>query len=261
MASNLSGVTTSSGVGLNESNLQDIAKAVQPLADLNSHIKPDIGGQTEFDDMKAPITQYNPFDHITGRTEQFDNPLPDTTEADTEKWNQIQDIKQAGAILKATGGIINAQSKYKQITNQNTFNMHMAEIQEAQVMSSSAFAQLREQTKGKARAGSARIAAVGQGQDANGDLANTASSAEEVYAAQNMMNMQINTMRQIFGIQSQERMYQYQNQLAKISRDEEIFHSVLSGVQSVAGAQSMKRTPAETPSMSDIRDTQLGVDL
>lgn len=149
---------------------------------------------------------------------------------------QVNSIKLGAAILQATGGIINAQSKYSQIAAQNTYNIQQADSQIMQVASSAAFQKLREDVKGKERGNDALISAVGQGQSANGDLAKTAVTSEEIFAAQNMMAIEINSMRQAFGIESKIRQLKSNTEIAKINRTGEMSQAVLSAVSSYAGS-------------------------
>lgn len=158
------------------------------------------------------------------------------TDDKAARTNKINALRAGAALLKATGGIINAESKYAQTKSQNNFNIQMADQQIMQVASEAKFAALREDVKGKGRANDALISAVGQGQSASGDFANKAVSSEEVYAAQNMMAIEINSMRKVFGIQSQIRQLQTNNEIAKQNRNTEMADSVLQGVASYAGS-------------------------
>jgi len=135
----------------------------------------------------------------------------------------------AAGVLKSIGGVINANSKYSQISNRNSFNIQMAEIQEMQVASDTQTRILREGTKGKARGQNAQLAAVAQGQSANGDLARTAMSNEDVYAAENQMAIEINSARQIFGLQTQERQLRSDTSMAEINRDLEMSQAIAGG--------------------------------
>ncbi|HET8686482.1 MAG TPA: hypothetical protein VFM18_07435 [Methanosarcina sp.] len=214
-------------------------RAVQQEYPINNTVNPD--AMDLEGTLKGPQGTYK---GPTDPMQQFTNAYLDNSQQDAERNNRIMYARGASALLKMTGGIINANSKYSQITSQNNFNIHMAEIQALNVASTSASAQLKEQTKGQSRAGDARLAAVAQGQSANGDLANTQASNEEVYAAQNAMNIQINSMRTIFGIQSQERQLQYSNQIAGINRDLEISHAIVSAGSEIAqGAAGMMKVP------------------
>lgn len=217
MESSIGGVSNSSGGSVLGDNLDDIANVIKNVP------------------LTSPTDNQNQTPKVTSNTEQYATVIPDANR-DKDLSNEIAGVKTAGSLVSAAGGIINANSKYSQITSQNNFNIHMAEIQAEQVQSSSKFNQLREQTKGESRANQSRLSAVAQGQSARGDLANTAASNEDVYAAQNMMNMEINSMRQIFGLQSKVRMMQSENAAAEINRDAEMAHAIIGGVTGVATA-------------------------
>lgn len=135
----------------------------------------------------------------------------------------------ASGVMKGLGGVINAQSKYSQTVNRNNFNIQLAEMQSLNIAADSAGRQLKEQTKGKSRGQDAQLSAVAQGQSASGDLALTAMSNEDVYAAENMMNIELNSMRQIFGLESQKRMFESNSRVAKINRDLEMAQAIVEG--------------------------------
>jgi len=172
----------------------------------------------------------------TGLTEKFSKSL-DLTIEDLEESKRLQTIgasaDMAAGVMKAVGGVINANSKYSQTINRNNFNLQMAEIQSLQIASDTRSKMLKEQTKGVARGQNAQLAAVAQGQAAGGDLATTAMSNEEVYAAENMMALEINSMRQIFGIETQKRMIESSSRMAEISRDMEVTQAISGGAMDV----------------------------
>jgi len=143
----------------------------------------------------------------------------DDDDTDNQGYTDELAQRKAGAaldatagVLKAIGGVINANSKYSSVISQNNFNIQQAQTQALQLASVTHSRMLKEQTNGKARGQDALIAAVAQGQSAGGDLAQTAVSNEDVYAAENMMNLEINSMRQVFGLESQQRQLQASRQ-------------------------------------------------
>lgn len=153
-------------------------------------------------------------------------------ESDKQKAKNEQ-MAYAGAaisVIKATGGVINANSKYAQTVNQNNFNIQQAELETMRMESDAQRQMLQEQTKGEAKGDRALLSAIARGQSAGGDLAQRAVKTQSVIAAQNRMVIEINSMRQIFNMQSQIRMLESENNMAKINRDLEVSQAITSGV-------------------------------
>jgi hypothetical protein len=140
-----------------------------------------------------------------------------TPEADQLAKNR--QMTSALGVADGIGGVLNANAKYNALESQTRFNVQMARNQAAQVRGAIAQKVLQEKEAGRSRAGDAQLAAVAQGQSAGGDMAQTAMSNEEVFAAQQAMITEINGMRQIFGIESQIRAEQSSLRQAKIQRD------------------------------------------
>jgi len=203
----------------------------------------DLSGDLAFRGSRKPgisTPEFDPERGPTGPTEGVSTVaankqyLADSAEAKRlQKAGASADI--AAGVIKAVGGVINAYAAYSATVDRNNFNIQMAEQQAMNVTSSSRAAMLREQTKGKSRAGNAQLAAVARGQAAGGDLAQTAMSNEEVYAAENMMNMEINAMRQNFGIESQIRQIQSSSNIAEINRDLAVSQAIIGGGMQIAG--------------------------
>lgn len=151
---------------------------------------------------------------------------------------RIEQANKAGlglAVLRTGTELINAQYKYVSTVNQNQANIMQAYQTIGEVESAGATAQLKEQTKGQVRGGQARLSAVARGQDAYGDIANTAASNEEVYAAQNRLNIQLNTMRQAFGLETQVRQLELDSQLAERERNMQMASALGQGAISILG--------------------------
>lgn len=150
--------------------------------------------------------------------------------------------RATAGILRATGGVINANAKYQQTAGNNNFAIQQAQQQALMVASDVQQKILKEQTKGKARGESAMISAVAQGQAAGGDLAQTAISNEALYAAEQSMLMEINAARQVYGLETQQRVLESSNRMAGINKDLEISQAIVSGVADVgmAGFSVMK---------------------
>lgn len=136
----------------------------------------------------------------------------------------------SSGVVEAVGGYINAEAKYQNKKFENDTNIQLAQEQAHNVVAESKFKMLREQTKGSARAGSAKLAAVAQGQSASGDMALTSASNEEIFAAQNMMNIEVNAMREVFNLESQQRRYESSTRMAEINADREKADSIISGL-------------------------------
>ena len=165
---------------------------------------------------------------ITGPTNKFDTSSPyEKEKIRLQKVGAQAEI--ASGVIKTLGGVINAQSKYSQTVSKNNFNIQMAQIQADNVVADVHAKMLKEQTKGISRGQSAQLAAVAQGQSAGGDLAQTAMSNEAVYAAENMMNMEINSMRQVFGLESQQRQLESSSRIAGINKDLEMSQAIAGG--------------------------------
>lgn len=145
-------------------------------------------------------------------------------------------LEATAGVIRAIGGVINANSKYSSVIGQNNFDIQQSKNQALMVASDVHRQILKEQTKGKSRGQEALIAAVAQGQAASGDLAQTAISNEDVYAAENMMAMEINSMRQVFGLETQQRQLEASSRIAEINRDLEVAQAVAGGVFSLASA-------------------------
>lgn len=184
---------------------------------------------------------------IAGKTE--DSYKTDTGDAVRESLAESRRLEKGAAaaratsgILKATGAVINANAKYEQTAANNAFAIQQAQQQSLAVASQAHYKMLKEETKGKARGQSAMISAVAQGQAAGGDLAKTAISNEDVYAAEQSMILEINAMRQVFGLETQQRQLEHDTRMADINRDSEISQAIIGGFADVgmAGAGVMK---------------------
>ncbi len=165
----------------------------------------------------AGMTQQTPSVGMTG-----DTPQKSTTPATaTTILNRDTYIKARAAVsaLNAIGGVVNAQAKYQNIVNTNNYNIAQAQMQADSIRSATAEQVLKEQTKGEIRAGKATLNAVAQGQAAGGDLAKTLSNNEKVYAAQNAMNLETNSMRTIFGLESKIGQMNYENDVAEVNKN------------------------------------------
>lgn len=171
---------------------------------------PNIPGQ--FDIASDPV---NASDPVKG-------PAQSTLDRDSYR------MAQAGlGAMEAIGGIINAQATFNQFDSQTRLGIQLAQEQARQIHSNAQFDSLREQTKGQSRGDRARLAAAAQGQSARGDLANTMASNEEVASAQNMMIIELNAMRQVFGIEKKISMAESNVRIAKTNRDTQMVNSVL----------------------------------
>lgn len=203
---------------------------------------PGVGNASELSRI-AGMTEQTPFTPAEQRDIEKTKALSDISSTLTSAAKQeAKDRKTAAAfeatagVVKAIGGVMNANSKYSSIIGQNNFNIQQSKNQALMVAADTKRQMLKEQTKGKARGQEALIAAVAQGQAAGGDLAQTAISNEDVYAAENMMAMEINAMRQIFGLETQQRQIESSGRMAEINRDLEEAQAIAGGVFSVASA-------------------------
>lgn len=161
--------------------------------------------------------------------------------------NKTAGIKTASALITAAGGVINAQSKYNQSTNQNNYNIELANNQIKEVMSDAARLKLRTQTKGVEAGNDALLAAIAQGQSVQGDMANKAVANELMFAAQNMMNIEINSIRSVFNIESQINSLNSASNVAGINRDLERNQAIFEGIMGVTAA-NIHRMPNDVES-------------
>ena len=229
MASNTGGVTRSRSVRTYPDPSTPMSSADRYMEGGINNPSMDIGGNisppslVDQNSTIPGIANANDLMNIAGKTTQSYeiSPSPKIDDDDTDNQGYTDELAQrkAGAaldatagVLKAIGGVINANSKYSSVISQNNFNIQQAQTQALQLASVTHSRMLKEQTNGKARGQDALIAAVAQGQSAGGDLAQTAVSNEDVYAAENMMNLEINSMRQVFGLESQQRQLQASRQ-------------------------------------------------
>lgn len=155
---------------------------------------------------------------------------------DPEITNRARDARVAGALIEAVGGTINASIKHNNYVSENNMKIYQAQMTENRIQADAARAILREGNKAADRKGQALISAVAQGQSATGDLAKTAMSNEDVYAAQNAMNIEINAMRAIYGLNSEIITTQTNNRLSKINRNANIAQNIIGASAKVAVA-------------------------
>lgn len=157
---------------------------------------------------------------------------------DPEKTNMARNLRLGAAAIDTIGGVVNAYSRNANFVSANNYKIMQANLQQNYIRGDAARAMLREGTKAQDRKGQAQLNAVAQGQDANGDLARTAMSNEDVYAAQNAMNIEINAMRAIYGLQSEVIAMQTNNRLSRINRNTTIAQSLIRGASqaAIAGA-------------------------
>lgn len=175
-----------------------------------------------------PIPQtVAPIPGPTEQTERFASGVKTTTDSVLTDSERVG-YRGAAAALRASGGVVNAISKYQQTVDRNTFNIQMAEIQTLQVVSETQRDILREQTKGKARSGQALISSIAQGQGVTSDYTQRAINAEDVYTAQNMMMLEINGARAAYNLEQQQIALRSENRTAAINRDLEIMNSIVS---------------------------------
>lgn len=155
---------------------------------------------------------------------------------DPETTNRARDARVAGAIIETVGGVINASVKHTNYVSENNMKIYQAQMSQNFIKAQAARAIVREGTQATDRKGNALISAVAQGQSATGDLATTAMSNEDVYAAQNVMNIEINAMRAIYGINSEILQAQTNNRLSRINRNATIAQNIIGGAAKVAVA-------------------------
>jgi len=161
---------------------------------------------------------------------------PEDYAKDPEASGKVMKARMGAAALKTAGGVINAVSAHTNYVNANSMKIYQAQLQQNYIKADAARAILREGTKATDRKGQALISAVAQGQSASGDLAQTAMSNEDVYAAQNAMNIEINAMRAIYGQQAEILNIESNNRLSKINRNASIANSIIGGATSAYGA-------------------------
>ena len=153
---------------------------------------------------------------------------------DPEATNNARNARMGAAGIEAIGGVINASVKHANFVSENNMKIYQAQQQENFVRADAARAILREGNKATDRKGQALISAIAQGQSASGDLAQTAMSNEDVFAAQQAMNIEINSMRAIYGLQSEQINMQTNNRLSRINRNASIAQSIIGGVSKAA---------------------------
>jgi len=153
---------------------------------------------------------------------------------DPEATNRARNARMGAAGIEAIGGVINASVKHANFVSENNMKIYQAQQQENFVRADAARAILREGNKATERKGQALISAIAQGQSASGDLAQTAMSNEDVFAAQQAMNIEINSMRAIYGLQSEQINMQTNNRLSRINRNASIAQSIIGGVSKAA---------------------------
>ena len=153
---------------------------------------------------------------------------------DPEATNNARNARMGAAAVEAIGGVINASTKHTNFVSENNMKIYQAQQQENFVRADAARAILREGNKATERKGQALISAIAQGQSASGDLAQTAMSNEDVFAAQQAMNIEINSMRAIYGLQSEQINMQTNNRLSRINRNASIAQSIIGGVSKAA---------------------------
>lgn len=173
--------------------------------------------------------------------------MPDAVSMDLDGVDYPEDPKSsnAGKYLKAgaagidtIGGIINAQAKYTNYVSSNNMKIYQAQLQQNYIRAEAARASLRQGNLAADRKGQALLNAVAQGQSATGDLAQTAMSNEDVYAAQNVMNIEINAMRSIYGMEREIATLNSNSRLARLERNQSIANSIMGGATSAASAMA-----------------------
>jgi hypothetical protein len=267
MASRIFGVKTyqSDYTGLRESNRREVTPNVQSvnldaidmdipyegMTDLTDMFKrPSRIGEGASNDLSINDSRLNPPEIKRGPTDPLEEFLGtglgmylDKKDKEAEaRRNNIAGLRTASSLITAAGGVINAQSKYRQAVDQNNYNIELANNQIKEVMSDAARLKLRTQTKGVEAGNDALLAAIAQGQAVNSDMANKAVTNELMYAAQNMMNIEINSIRSVYNIQSQINSLNSASRIAGINRDLEQTQAIFEGVLGVTAA-NIGRTP------------------
>ena len=163
-----------------------------------------------------------------------DSPYP----LDPAKANTDRNARIAAAGIDAIGGVINAISRHQDFVNLNNMKIMQASRQQEYIQQDAARSILREGTKAQDRKGDAQLNAAAQGQSANGDLAKTAMSAEDVYAAQNALNIEIKAMRGIYGLAVEKNAMETNNRISAINRNASIAQNIISFGAKTAAARS-----------------------
>ena len=162
-------------------------------------------------------------DAVSGVLDKDGNPYPN----DPEKTNTDRSARIAAAGIDAIGGIVNANTRHQDYVTANNLRIMQANRQKDYIRADAARAVLREGTKATDRKGNALLNAVAQGQSAGGDLAQTAMSAEDVYAAQNTLNIEINAMRSIYGLEIEQSAMESNNRISNINRNASIAQNII----------------------------------
>lgn len=150
-----------------------------------------------------------------------------------------KDFKTArlgAAGLQTIAGILNATSQFSQVKSRARLNIMLASHQESAVIASGKGKALREETKGISAGEDAALALVAQGQEFTGNLASKAKQTEELFGAFNAMQVEINSLREAYGLKAQQALFESDIRQGKIARDAAIFDSVLSGGAAALGA-------------------------
>lgn len=148
-----------------------------------------------------------------------------------EKRERAAALAGAGlAVFQTVSGIVQAQSRYKQLSSKARLNIQLAQFQAAEARAFGKEAALREETKGVSRGQDILLALAAQGQDVQGALAQGQQRGEELFGFMNAMQIENNAIREALGYEQQALLYESDIRQAAIERDTAILDSILSGV-------------------------------
>lgn len=154
--------------------------------------------------------------------------------SETEKLSKAEKLRMAGAVIESIGGIVNAVAKHQNFVSSNNMRILSAQQQQNYVKADAARAILRQGNAGEDRKDSALLSAIAQGQAPEGDLAQTQMSNEDVYTAQQVMNIEINAMRSVYGLQSEILTMETNNRISRINRNASIAQNIISAGGQIA---------------------------
>lgn len=133
------------------------------------------------------------------------------------------------ALASAGVGILNAQFEFSQIESRGKTNIMLANTQFNQSLSIGRQQAAKAETAGFARGEQKVLAAVAQGQEAGGGIAQSAQLAEEIIGVLNAAQIETNAIREAYGFKQEAALTQHEINLAEINRNAQIATSALSG--------------------------------
>jgi len=188
-------------------------------------------------DSKLRSTVSAPITLQTGQAPEsntYDDLTPKNKDK-TEVSDAYKGLKIGLAAAEFGIDMMNANSRYRTISDQAQFNIVQAQNQRADSLYRGRLAAGRAESKGRQAGEQSLLALAAQGQDVSGAAAQRVQGSYEAVGIENALQEEINSMREALGFELEQIGYDYQIKTAGIERDASVISSGLQFISSSVG--------------------------